>query len=154
MQPYPGRKPNDARFIVGLAKGVSNCSRTDVGVHFSSVQSLNELPKAFLVAVHLPVPTNKEFPAHGCGGRRTCLKMIKTNDRIPSLGRKSDRMTAARSIYEQRLVRPPPAQFHWLMAIRPQYVSPFQEVQHQKVMLPSSTACKTQAQQTAFQVLC
>lgn len=40
---------------------------TDIGVHLGCVQGLDELPEALLVAVHLPVSTNEEFPAHGCG---------------------------------------------------------------------------------------
>lgn len=46
---------------------------TDIGVHLASVQGLDELPKAFLVAVHLPVSTNEEFPAHVCGFFGRCL---------------------------------------------------------------------------------
>lgn len=40
---------------------------TDIGVHLGSIHSLDEVPEAFLVAVHLPVSTNEEFPAHVCG---------------------------------------------------------------------------------------
>ena len=42
-------------------------SRTDVGVHLGVVHGLHELAEARLVAVHLPVTTDKEFPAHVCG---------------------------------------------------------------------------------------
>lgn len=39
---------------------------TDIGVHLGSVHGMDELPKAFLVAVHLPVSTDEEFPGHVC----------------------------------------------------------------------------------------
>lgn len=43
------------------------CSlRTDVGVHCGSVHGLDEIPKALLIAVHLPVSTDEKFPAHDC----------------------------------------------------------------------------------------
>ena len=40
---------------------------TDIGVNLGSVHGVDQLPQAFLVAVHLPVSTNEEFPGHDCG---------------------------------------------------------------------------------------
>ena len=42
-------------------------AHTDVGVQVGGVQRLDELPQALLVAVHLPVAPDEEFPAHVCG---------------------------------------------------------------------------------------
>lgn len=41
-------------------------AHTDIRVHLGCVQGLDKLPEAFLVAVHLPVSTDEEFPAHVC----------------------------------------------------------------------------------------
>lgn len=40
---------------------------TNIRVHLGSIHGMNELAKAFLVTVHLPVSTDKEFPGHVCG---------------------------------------------------------------------------------------
>lgn len=41
--------------------------RTSIRMELGSVQCVNELAETFLVSVHLPVSTNKKFPAsHDC----------------------------------------------------------------------------------------
>lgn len=73
---------------------VKKSPRTDIGVHLATIQGLDELPEAFLVAVHFPVATDEEFPAHVCGFflRDFTVKMKKTTEKhSPCLGRKSER---------------------------------------------------------------
>ena len=42
-------------------------AHTDVRVQLGGVQGLDEFAQALLVAVHLPVSPDEEFPAHVCG---------------------------------------------------------------------------------------
>lgn len=55
-----------------------NLKHTDVRIHFGCVQGLRELAEALLVAVQLPVSTNKEFPAHDCD----LLEVLLRNNRF------------------------------------------------------------------------
>lgn len=60
-----GRSTPTMRNYFGLV-GFKKQPHTDIGVHLGSVHGLNEIPKALLVAVHLPVSTNEKFPGHDC----------------------------------------------------------------------------------------
>ena len=42
-------------------------AHTDIGVQLGGVKGLDELAQALLVAIHLPVSPDEEFPAHVCG---------------------------------------------------------------------------------------
>lgn len=90
---------------------------TDIGVHLGSVHGLDELPKAFLVAVHLPVSTDEEFPGHVCRflGESVCWEWKTVSTTHPGalrLGQESGRETVTRGIYEHWKLnpssRPPP----------------------------------------------
>lgn len=57
---------------------------TDIRVHRGSIHGLNELAKAFLVTIHLPVSTDKEFPAHVCvfEGVSLGIKTMQTGHKV------------------------------------------------------------------------
>lgn len=60
---------------------------------------MNELAKAFLVTVHLPVSTDKEFPGHVCGfeGISWEIKTVLTGHKVHK-GERADK-TVQREVF-------------------------------------------------------
>lgn len=93
---------------------------TNIGVHLGCIHGLNELAKAFLVTVHLPVSTDKEFPGHFCG-IRGCLRGMKTV--LPAhkmhKGERADARVQQDVFMKWGDSLAPPPQRHWRMVARP-----------------------------------
>lgn len=58
-----------------LSQHVKQNQHTNIRVHLGFIHGLNEFAKAFLVTVHLPVSTDKEFPGHFCGFEGVCWEL-------------------------------------------------------------------------------
>lgn len=114
-----------AKILTIRKEAVKHAPRTDIRVHLGSVHGLDEVAEALLVAVHLPVSTNEEFPAHGCSFLEGCLLGIKKRCRRPTrvhfvCGKRADVRVQHRVFIRPKNVTPPLSRFHWFMAVRPQ----------------------------------
>lgn len=115
-----------------LSNGWCCSQRTDVGVHRGSVHGLDELPKALLIAIHLPVSTDEKLPAHDCsfcgGLRGVCGSFQGSTKGTLLVGLASRRTSVAASIYGRGRWRPllSRSSIGWLRHAR-ERVSPFQE---------------------------
>lgn len=101
------------------------CSlRTDVGVHRSSVHGLDELPKALLVAVHLPVSTDEEFPAHDCSfcgcSLGVCSGLQGSTKGALLVGLASERISRCTEyLWTWYMKTTPLLALHWMASTRP-----------------------------------
>lgn len=125
------------------------CSlRTDVGAHRGSVHGRDEIPKALLIAVHLPVSTDEKFPAHDCSFfgclLGVCDRFQGSTKGTLLVGLTSERMNVARSFYGRERWRPLLCRnsIGWSRHAR-ERVSPFEEGEERNVMPRSGTVRKT-----------
>ena len=84
----------------GVSQNVIQIRHTNIRVHLGFIHGVNKLAKAFLVTVHLPVSTDKEFPGHFCGFEGVCLVLKGATSPEGAQRWESGRTSAAGIIYK------------------------------------------------------